>query len=41
MKKQDKEYRHKFRYLMATYEDKNIILHDGEEVDNTPDIEMR
>lgn len=41
MKKQDKEYRKKFRYLMATYEDRNVTMNDGNGIDNQPDIEMR
>ncbi|KRX00116.1 hypothetical protein PPERSA_07223 [Pseudocohnilembus persalinus] len=41
MKQQKKEFRQKYKNLMKTYNDETVVLHDGEELTDAQDIEMR
>ncbi|EAS06282.3 transmembrane protein, putative (macronuclear) [Tetrahymena thermophila SB210] len=41
VKKEKKAFRKKYKGLMVTYTDDNVVLHDGEDLTDSQDIEMR
>lgn len=41
LKAEKKAFRKKYKGLMTTYTDDNVVLHDGEDLTDSSDIEMR
>lgn len=41
MKKEEKEFKKKYRTLLTTYDDDNVILKDGEEITCDHDKDLR
>ena len=41
IKEEQKEFRQKYKKFLTTYSDKNVVLHDGDEVKESSDLDMR